>query len=254
MTRGELYFKLYGALEFGCGPSAQQQQLQGQEQSFTETLMGSYETNLKEQQAALAHINGVLAPIVDKGPDQTGFSPAERAALNTQAIDTTGAAAARAERAIGTETAGRGDSGNLPQSGVDQALKASAASAASGELASEQLGITEADYATGRQNFESAVAGEEGVAGQYNPVPTAGQATGADTAAFNEATQINQEQNQVEADIAGGVTSLAGGAIKGFTGGFGGGGAPYGGSNGQIGTANTLDQLTSDPNNPGYYQ
>ena len=237
-----------------CGPTAQQQQLEGQEQSFSETLMGSYATNLAEQQAALAHINGVLSPIIQAGPSQTGFSPSETAALNTEAIDTTGAASAAAQRAIATNTAGRNDSGNLPQSGVDQALKASAASAASGELASEQLGITEANYATGRQNFQNAVTGEEGVAGQYNPNPIAGAATNANTGAFGEASTIEQEQGQEAADIAGGITSLAGGAISGFTGGFGGGGAPYGGSNGQIGTANTLDQLTSDPNNPGYYQ
>ena len=218
-----------------CGPSRAEQQLQGQQQQFSETLMGNYATNFAQQQAVLAHLNSVLSPVVQAGPNQTGFSPSERAALNTEAIDTTGAAAANAERAIGTETAGRNDSGNLPESGVDQTLKAGVASAEAGKLASEQLGITEADYATGRQNFEGAVAGEEALAGQYNPVPTGGLASSTNLGAFKEASQITQENNQVAADIGGGLTSLAGGAASlagGVFAGFGDTSAPNDGGTG----------------------
>jgi hypothetical protein len=214
-----------------CGPSSTQQQLQGQEQSFMDTLMSNYGTNFAEQQSILNHLNSTLAPIVGAGPNQTGFSPSENAALNTQAIDTTGAATANADRAVATETAGRNDSGNNPQSGVDQALEAGVKTAGAGELASEQLGITEANYATGRSNFNNAVAAEEGVAGQFNPSSTGSLALGANAGAFGEASTINQEQNQEEADIAGGVTSLASqflpmlpGAIGGGNGGGGGGG------------------------------
>jgi len=199
-----------------CGPSTAQTNIQGSEQQFMNTLQQNYSTNFAEQQSILNHLNSVLAPILQAGPNQTGFSPEERAALNTQAINTTGAAAANARRAIATETAGRNDSGNLPQSGVDQALQERAASAAAGQLASEQLGITEADYATGRANFNQAVGAEEGVSSQFNPVGTGGLANEANKNAFGEATQIQQEQAQEEADIAGGITSLATGALGGF--------------------------------------
>jgi hypothetical protein len=181
------------------------------------------------------------------GPNQTGFSAQEDAALNTNAIDTTGAAAANVERTIGNETAGRNDSGNLPESGVDQGLKENAASAAAGQTASEELGITEADYATGRANFNAATSAEEGVAGQYGSgaSSTMSGANEANKNAFGEESEITQQQDQEEADIAGGVTSLAeagltggmslaAGGLSGFTG---------SGADGSGGTAGFFDSL-----------
>jgi hypothetical protein len=218
-----------------CGPSTAEQGIMGQERGFMSTLMGNYNTNFQEQQSVLNHLNGVLQPIIEAGPNQTGFSASEKAALNTSAIDTTGAATAHAERAIANETAGRSDSGNVGEAGNVEALKAGAASAGAGELAGEELGITEADYATGRANFNTAVGAEEGVAGQFNPVGTAGAANEANKNAFSEADTIQQQINQEQADIAGGVTDLAmagasggagamdGGGFSGFLKGFGGG-------------------------------
>jgi hypothetical protein len=185
--------------------------LEGSEQSFQTALQNNYNTNFASQQGILANLNQTLAPIAEAGPNQTGFSAPELAALNTQAINTTGANYANAERAIQTQTAGRNDSGNLPESGVDQALKAQTASAAASQLSQEQLGITEANYATGRSNFNNAVGGEEALAGQYNPVATGGLANNANQQAFGEATEINQQENQEQADIFGGVTSLVAG-------------------------------------------
>jgi hypothetical protein len=199
-----------------CGPSNAEKQAQGAEAGFMDTLMANYGTNFASQQQILNHLNGILNPIVAAGPNQTGFNPAEKAALETTAIDTTGAGAAAAERAVQTATAGRNDSGNLPESGVDQALKEQVASGAEGKLSDEELGIQEADYATGRSNFNNAVAAEEGVAGQFNPVGTAGAANNANQAAFGEASEIEQQQGQMESDIAGGISSLAGGVIGGI--------------------------------------
>jgi hypothetical protein len=201
-----------------CGPTSTQTKLEGSEQQFMQELMSNYGQNFSEQQQVLNHLNSVLAPILEAGPNQTGFSPSERAAFNTQAINTTGAGAANAERAIANETAGRNDSGNLSEAGNVAALKANAASAAEGQLSAEELGITEADYATGRANFNAATAAEEGVAGQFGSGASSamGGANAANTAAFGEATQIAQEQAQEEADIAGGVTSLASGGVSGF--------------------------------------
>lgn len=210
------------------GPSNAEKQAQASEQNFMQTLMSNYNNNQALQQSALAHINSILAPIIAAGPSQEGFSASERAALNTQAINSTGAAAAQAQRAIANETAGRNDSGNLPESGVDRALKARAASASANQLANEELGITEADYGTGRQNFENAVGAELGVSGQYNPDAIAGAANNANSAAFQEADTISQESNQGLSDVLGGITGLAGAGLS-FAGGFMGGGGLKGG-------------------------
>ena len=220
-----------------CGPSSEQISLENSQSSFMTQLMSNYNTNFASQQAVLANINQTLGPIVKAGPNQQGFSAQENAALTTQAINDTAGNYANAQVAQNNELSARNDSGNLPESGEDQALSARLKSAAAGQLSQEELGITEANYATGRSNFQNAVSGEEALAGQYNPVPTAGVANQSNQQAFGEATQINQEQNQEQADIFGGVASLA---LAPFTGGLSlaglgksaGGGAANAGSSG----------------------
>jgi hypothetical protein len=204
-----------------CGPSSQQQSLENSQSSFMTTLMSNYNQNFANQQAVLANLNQTLGPIVAKGPNQTGFSPQELAAENTTAIDTTAGNYKNAATALNNELSSRNDSGNLPESGVDQVLKERLASSAAGQLSQEELGITEANYATGRSNFQNAESGELALAGEYNPVPTGSLANQSNQQAFGEATQINQEQNQEEADIAGGIESLATGGISGVAAGLG---------------------------------
>ena len=217
-----------------CGPSSTQVSLQNSESSFMTSLMQNYNTNFAAQQSVLQNLNQTLGPIVKAGPNQTGFSAQENAALNTQAIDTTAGNYANEERALQNNLSARNDSGNLPESGVDQTLKEQLASASASQLSQEELGITQANYATGRQNFENAVSGEESLAGIYNPNGIASSATQANQNAFREATQINQEQNQEQADIFGGISSLATSALSFLPkgGGGGGGGAANAGSAG----------------------
>lgn len=199
-----------------CGPSSAQQSVASSESTFMGALMQNYNTNFAEQQSVLANLNQTLGPIVAAGPNQQGFSPQELAAQNTQAIDTTAGNYKNAAIGLNDQLAGRNDSGNLPESGVDQTLKEQLASSAAGQLSQEQLGITQANYATGRQNFESAVSGDEALAGIYNPNATGQLANQSNQNAFGEATQINQESNQEQADIFGGVESLATGALSQF--------------------------------------
>jgi hypothetical protein len=210
-----------------CGPSSQQSQLANQESTFMANLQSNYNTNFANQAGILSGINSVLSPILAKGPSQTGFSEAENNALNTQAINSTGAATQNAEAAVGGQLAGRGDDSGL-ESGVDQQIKAGVASKGAGELANEELGITEANYAAGRQNFNTALAGEESTAGLLNPNAIAESANEANKNAFGEETEINQEQNQEESDIAGGIAGL-GMDVATFGAGAAGGGGLSGG-------------------------
>lgn len=211
-----------------CGPSKTEEGLQGSEESFMNTLQQNYAQNFSEQQGVLANLNQTLSPIVAAGPDQTGYSPQELAALNTQAIDTTGANYANAQKALNTANAGR-DQGTSGESGVSQQLNEALASQESGQLSNEQLGITESNYATGRSNFQNAVGAEEGVASQFNPVATGGLANNANTTAFGEANTINQQEIAEQNEIASGVSSLA---LAGAT--FGAGASGGGGFSGGI--------------------
>jgi hypothetical protein len=192
-----------------CGPSTQQESEAGQAQQFGQTLQSNYNTNFANQGAILGNLTNILSPIAQAGPDQQGFSAGEKAALNTAAIDTTGANYNNAARATQGQLAGRGTPGG-PQSGVDQQIESSIASQAAGTLSTEQNQIQQANYATGRQSFNNAVTGLGGVAAAYNSNATAQVANTAGQNAFGEATEVQNETNQEQADIAGSITGLVG--------------------------------------------
>jgi len=197
-----------------CGPSQQETSLQGMESGFMQQYSGAFNTNFANQQNVLGQINSQLSPILAKGINQTGFSSPELAAYNTQAINTTGAGYKNAAVAVGNQTAGMGDS--TLESGVQQQLKAGLASGASGQLSGEQLGITQANYAQGRQNYQTALGGMQSLAQAYSPQSYAGLTQQAEGQSFGQANQIAQQQAQEEQAIAGGVTSLAGAAAGGL--------------------------------------
>jgi hypothetical protein len=208
-----------------CGPSSQEKQLEASEASFDQTLQSDYAQTFAQNQEILGNLNSVLQPIVNAGPSQQGYSPQELAALNTQATDASAQAYnEETQQAASQENAAGGGTSFLP-SGVNAQLNASIASAAENNLSQEKLGITQANYAQGTQNWQTALAGEENVAGQQNPLGYAGQTTSANSTAFGEANTIQQEENQEESDIIGGVAQGAlgiatGGASLGLQGMF----------------------------------
>jgi len=212
-----------------CGPSSSEKQLEASEVSFDSTLQQDYSQTFAQNQEILSNLNSVLQPIVNAGPNQEGFSPAETAALSTQAIESNAqgvnqaeAAAQASEDAAGSgrsslpswvNTAGAGTS--LLPSGVNAQINAEIGSAAEANLSSEQLGITEQNYATGRANWQQALAGEEKVAAGESPVSYAGATTNANQAAFGEANAINQQSNQEFSDILGSIPGFASAGLAG---------------------------------------
>ena len=223
-----------------CGPSQAQQNLENQEASFSATLQQDYAQTFAANQEILSTLNSVLQPIVQAGPNQQGFSAQENSALNSQAINSTAQGYQQTAGALGRQENAAGGGTSFLPSGVNAQINAGVASAAQNTLSNEELGITEANYATGRQNWQNALAGEESVAAGQNPLGYAGATTNSNTAAFNEATQINQESNQEFSDILGGIVSVAaapftGGAsligLAGLGGGKSSGAAPAGSFN-----------------------
>jgi hypothetical protein len=197
-----------------CGPTSAETGLQGQETSFMGQYSSAFNQNFAQQQQVLGAINAQLSPILAKGINQTGFSAPEEAAFNTQAINTTGAGVKNAEVALGNQTAAVGNS--TIESGVQQQLKAGLASNAENQLSNEQLGITAANYAQGRQNYLTALGGMQGLATAYNPTPYGQLTQTAEGQSFQQASTIEQQQAQEDQAIAGGITSAATAAVGGI--------------------------------------
>ncbi len=228
-----------------CGPSGSQKQLAAQEADFSTTLNQNYAKNFAAQSSILQNLTRMFTPIAEAGPDQQGFGSQELAALNTQIGEGSGANYGKASRALNTVLASRGGGNEVLPTGGEAALRETLASSAAQEASQEELAVTRANYAQGRQNWSQATAGLDALAGQYNPNAIAGEATGANTSAFGEATKIQEMQNQKEMAIAGGITSLAMGAATFGAGAMGGGG--FGGGLKAL-TGMQRTGMTQDPN------
>jgi hypothetical protein len=199
------------------GPSQSEINAANQESSLATSLGNAFNQTFGEQQGLLNQISQQLTPIANLGPNQQGYSPQELAAMNTQAIDTTGAAARNAQQSAATTLAGEGGGGTSGLvSGVQQQIQGSIASQAANELAGQQNKITQQNYEVGRQNFWNAQAGERSLAQAYNPESFGGLASSATGQAFNEQNQVQQEKGSVLGDIG----KLVGTVLPMFAGGL----------------------------------
>jgi len=195
-----------------CGPSGDEKSLQASSEGFASTLQKNYGELFKGMSDVLGSISKTFTPIVAAGPSQRGFSPEESAALQTQAVTSSAAAARNAEQAARSFGAGQGGGGTSGlTSGIQQQIEAGIASQGAQAEASKLGQIEAADWQTGRENYWKAAGGLQALGTQY-----AGAASGAQGGAINENAQafgqadtIQQQQNQEQAAIASGITGLA---------------------------------------------
>lgn len=104
---------------------------------------------------------------------------------------------------------------NRLSSGIDRQIQASIASDAARTLSNQQLGITQANYAQRRENFNNAVGGTRLLAGLYRPDLYAHAGTIGNSNAFDEAKTIQQQE------AAKTITGLGMSALSGISGGLG---------------------------------
>ena len=222
------YLDYEGPIALACGSTAAQNQIQSSQISFMNQLQSQAATVFGNASQVFSGLMSTFAPIVAAGPNQQGFSPALLSSLNSQAITETGQAYKNAKAAVGDQEAAVGGGNLALPSGAEIGSADYLASQAANQTSSELQQITQENYATGRQNYEQAVAGEEGATNVFGAAAGAGNAaTNAGNAASNTANSIAQENNSwISA-----VTGLAGSLGGAFLGGFGKGLGNQGGSN-----------------------
>jgi hypothetical protein len=196
-----------------CGPSHAQESMFGNEQALSTLLAANYNQRFADQSQLISSLRDQLTPIVQAGPDQQGMGPQELAALRTQSTEAVGQNYAKATAALNNQLSVRGGGAGDVTSGAEGQLKAELASAGAAQASNEDLAITRANYDLGRQKWSAATAGLNALVGETNPGQFGSLATEANKTAFGEASQIQNMKNQKEADIAGGITALAGGFL-----------------------------------------
>lgn len=207
------------------GPSQSQQDIAKSQQQFFNTMTSNYNTQFAGQASILGALKDAWTPILAAGPGQYGFTAAEDAAMRTQATAGVANNYKFASQATGNAMAATGGGNTFLPSGANAQVQSQIASAAAGQQSNEQLGITQAGYETGRQNFSNASTALGGVAKMMDPTAYASTAGKAGSDAFSSAYQNQQMVNAASPWNA--VSGILGGALSAgigaFTGGIGGG-------------------------------
>lgn len=213
-------YEYKGPVALACfgGASGTEKLLSQAESNFSQGLMSQYQKQFQGQQAILGQLKSAAAPIVAQGINQYGFAPAEDSALRTQATEGTAKAYQMAKQATGENLAAVGGGNTILPTGTAAGLNANNAVAAAGQISDQNLGITERGYDQGRSNFLNATNILSGVSSQMNPLGYASAATGANTAGFDEAQKVNEEEQaakqQMWSTIGGVVSGVATGGLS----------------------------------------
>lgn len=197
-----------------CGASDEQKQLDQEQTEFYNQAMQQQSQVYGEDQQILQAMTGIYEPILAAGPNQQGFSAAEKNSLDTQAIEGTAQNYQGAAKAVNEQIASEGGGNTYLPSGAATQLKAETAAASAQQESSEEQQITQADYQQGYNEWQQAASGLSGVASELNPVGYSGAATGAGSAAATTANQIAEENNSwINAAI--GAAGAVGGGLAG---------------------------------------
>lgn len=192
-----------------CGASDQQKQIEASQAAFYNELTSEYKTVFGKNQDILGALTKSFEPILAGGINQEGFSKAELANLNSQAVTGTGENYAKAAAALGARQGAEGGGTEFIPSGAKNQQQLQLAESASQNESNIESNILAADYATGRQNYLDAAGMLGSVAAGYNPIGFANAATGAGGAAAQTANEITQANNSWMNLVGGALGSAA---------------------------------------------
>ncbi len=199
----------------GKASTGQQEQIAGAQQNFMNTLQNDFGTAFAGSQNIINGLTKSLQTTLAAGPSQFGFAPQELAAMNTMATTQTANAYRQARAAAGAAAAASGGGATLP-TGATAGVEADLAQKAAEEQSNTLLGIQEAGYKQGAENYQEAVKNLQGTASLEDPSRLAGEATTAGGQAFGSATTLYKQKQAASpwAQIGGLAGSLAGAALN----------------------------------------
>lgn len=209
-------FEYNGFVALACGATSQQNQIEASQQSFMTQAQQQASQVFGGASQVFSGLMATFAPTVAAGPSQQGFSPTELANLKSQAITQTGQSYRNAKQALGENLAASGGGNTGLPSGVAATEGTELAEAGANQTASQLGQITEANYATGRQNYQNAVQGELSATNVYNAAE--GALSGANSsgeAASSTANQIATQDNSWVQGVTGALGAIGGAVATG---------------------------------------
>lgn len=218
ITEAEESYDYNGPVAKCCGPGGASENLADQSAAFSSTIQSDFASRFAGQNNTIANLGNILQN-VQNGKLLPGFDSKTLAALNTSALDTTASNFKNAQQATNNANAGRGGDSGLQPGTVGQE-NATIASNAAGQLSTEQQKIQLANEQQSQQNTSTALSGYKVLADIQDPYEFGKLGVQASKDAFNESDEIQQEKNQEQSDIAGGIAGLASGGLTALAGGI----------------------------------
>jgi hypothetical protein len=173
-----------------CGSNQEQQDVTDEQQAFYKQLTQQYQTVFGENQAITSALTSQFTPILQAGPSQTGFSAAQDTAMRTQNTENVATSYAQAQRATAQILAAKGGGNTFLPSSTAANILAGNANAAAATRAQGENQITQANYAQGYQNWQTAANVLGSTAGLLNPTGYAGVANTSGSEASKSATSL----------------------------------------------------------------
>lgn len=199
------------------GASSQQTSIANSQQNFMNTLQQDFGTAFSGQQNILNSLTSNLTGILNAGPSQYGFSAPEQSALTTLATSGNAQQYANAKAAAGQAAAAAGGGNAVIPTNAAAQTQAGIAQAGAQQQSNELLGITQAGYQQGNENWKTALGGLTSTAGLENPSGVAGAANTAGSDASQSATTVAQMNNAASPwNTIGGILGAVGGAALNF--------------------------------------
>lgn len=199
-----------------CGATDQQKQVSTEEQDFYKNLTQQYGTVFGQSQEITGALTKAFMPILSAGPSQAGFSPEQLAAERTANTEAVGQSYAQAQKATAQILAARGGGNTLLPSSVNANILARNTNEAARQRAMGENTITQANYAQGYQNWQTAAGVLGSTAGLVDPNRFASTTTGAGTAAMGGATEIANASNSPWNAAFGALGAIGGAATGGY--------------------------------------
>jgi hypothetical protein len=193
-----------------CGSTPQQTQVSDEENQFYQNLTQQYSTIFGQDQAITGALTSAFMPILQAGPSQTGFSPSEENALQTQNTENVATNYAQAQKATAQVLAAQGGGNTLLPSSVNANILATNANQAAAARSAGQNTITQANYAQGYSNWNAAANVLGSTAGLLNPTGFAGATNTAGGAAMTGATDVANASNSPWNAAFGALGNVAG--------------------------------------------
>ena len=200
-----------------CDASKQQTTAATQQQQLMQQMTSQMSDVFGKDSTVFNNLMSSAQSIVAQGPGQQGFSQAELSAMNSQAISNNANQYKNVSGAVKSGQAAMGGGNSVSNAGATINANQSVAEASAANTANTLNQITQANYQTGRANYQNAVGVEAGLTNSFNNVSALENSAQAGTAAnYSDQTAIGQQSQWLTKDISSlamsGASAMTGGA------------------------------------------